>query len=254
MLKVEQLHKKFGGIHAVNNVSLEIKEGSILGLIGPNGAGKTTLFNLITGIINPSSGRILLDNNNITKLKPYELFLKGVIRTFQIPKEFSSLTVKENLMMVPPYQSGENLLNALFYSTKISYEEENISKKADEIINFLELNQVKNEIAGNLSGGQKKLLELARTIMVKPKIIFLDEVGAGVNKTLLNKIIKSIKQLNKQFNYTFCIIEHDMDLISRLCNEIIVMSEGGILATGRVKDIMENEKVIEAYLGIDTNN
>ena len=249
MIVVEHLHKFFGGIHAVNDVSLTIAEGSITGLIGPNGAGKTTLFNVIAGLYPPSAGRILLENQDITGLKPHELFHLGVLRTFQIAHEFSSLSVRENLMMVPGDQSGEHLIDTWLNPSRVRSEEAKIREKANNVIEFLDLIEVAEEIAGNLSGGQKKLLELGRTMMVDAKIVFLDEVGAGVNRTLLKKIANAIHRLNQEQGYTFCMIEHDMDFINHLCDPVIVMAEGSILATGTSEEIMSNESVIEAYLG-----
>ncbi len=249
MIVVEHLHKFFGGIHAVNDVSLTIAEGSITGLIGPNGAGKTTLFNIIAGLFPPSAGRILLENQDITGLKPHDLFRLGVLRTFQIAHEFSSLSVRENLMLVPGDQSGEHLIDTWLNPSRVRSEEAKIREKANNVIEFLDLIEVAEEIAGNLSGGQKKLLELGRTMMVDAKIVFLDEVGAGVNRTLLKKIANAIHRLNQEQGYTFCMIEHDMDFINHLCDPVIVMAEGSILATGTSEEIMSNESVIEAYLG-----
>ena len=249
MIVVEHLHKFFGGIHAVNDVSLTIAEGSITGLIGPNGAGKTTLFNIIAGLFPPSAGRILLENQDITGLKPHDLFHLGVLRTFQIAHEFSSLSVRENLMLVPGDQSGEHLIDTWLNPSRVGSEEAKIREKANNVIEFLDLIEVAEEIAGNLSGGQKKLLELGRTMMVDAKIVFLDEVGAGVNRTLLKKIANAIHRLNQEQGYTFCMIEHDMDFINHLCDPVIVMAEGSILATGTAEEIMSNESVIEAYLG-----
>jgi len=254
MIKVENLTKKFGGFYAVNDASLEIAKGSITGLIGPNGAGKTTLFNVIAGLLKPTSGRVLLDGEDITGVPPHELFHKGLLRTFQIAHEFSSMTVRENLMMVPGNQSGETLWQAWFHGAKIRQEEAEVRRKADEVIEFLEISHVADEIAGNLSGGQKKLLELGRTMMVDAKIVFLDEVGAGVNRTLLNTIGDAILRLNKERGYTFCMIEHDMDFIGRLCDPVICMAEGGILAEGTIDQIKSNEQVIEAYLGTGLKN
>ncbi|MEY3038496.1 MAG: hypothetical protein RL143_1063 [Pseudomonadota bacterium] len=249
MIRVENLHKRFGGVHAVNDASLHIKKGSITGLIGPNGAGKTTLFNVIAGHYKPTSGRILLDGEDITGLQPHELFQKGVLRTFQLAHEFSSLTVRENLMMVPSDQAGESLLNVWFRKDRVAADEQRVREKAEEVIDFLEIGHVANELAGNLSGGQKKLLELGRTMMVEPKIVFLDEVGAGVNRTLLYKIGDAILKLNQERGYTFCLIEHDMDFIARLCDPVICMAEGTVLAEGTVDEVKNNEQVIEAYLG-----
>ena len=249
MIVVEDLHKHFGGVHAVNGASLEIKEKSITGLIGPNGAGKTTLFNVIAGLYTPTSGRVLLDGRDITGLKPHELFHEGVLRTFQLAHEFSTLTVRENLMMVPPNQAGESLINTWLRPQLVKACEEEVRAKADEVISFLEIDHVADEFAGNLSGGQKKLLELGRTMMVDAKIVFLDEVGAGVNRTLLHKIGDAILKLNAERGYTFCLIEHDMDFVSRLCDPVICMAEGTVLAEGTADDVKNNEHVIEAYLG-----
>ena len=249
MIVVENLHKNFGGVRAVNGASLSVQPGSITGLIGPNGAGKTTLFNVIAGLYQPTSGKVLLDGEDITSLKPYELYHKGVLRTFQLAHEFSTLTVRDNLMMVPPNQAGESLLNTWFKPSLVKADEEEIRSKADEVIRFLELEQVADEFAGNLSGGQKKLLELGRTMMVDAKIVFLDEVGAGVNRTLLRKIGDAIIKLNEERNYTFCLIEHDMEFVARLCDPVICMAEGAVLTEGTINEVKNNEQVIEAYLG-----
>ena len=253
MLLLKNIYKKFGGLLAVNGTSFTVEKGTIKGLIGPNGAGKTTLFNIIAGMIAPSSGQIFLDGENITNMKPYELFNKGLLRTFQISQEFSTLTVRDNLLMVPSNQPGENLYYSWFSPFKVKKFEKGIQKKADEVIQFLELENVSSELAKNLSGGQKKLLELGRTMMVDAKIVFLDEVGAGVNRTLLNKIGDLILKLNRDKGYTFCMIEHDMEFISRLCKSVTVMAEGSVLAEGSVNDIKNNDEVIEAYLGKQNN-
>ena len=249
MIVVQNLHKHFGGVHAVNGVSLAIRPGSITGLIGPNGAGKTTLFNVIAGLYQPTAGQVLLDGEDITGLKPHELFHKGVLRTFQLAHEFKTLTVRDNLMMVPPNQAGENLFNTWFQPSLVRANEEEVRAKADEVVEFLEIEHVADEFAGNLSGGQKKLLELGRTMMVDAKIVFLDEVGAGVNRTLLRKIGDAIIKLNQERNYAFCLIEHDMEFVTRLCDPVICMAEGAVLAEGTIDEVKNNEQVIEAYLG-----
>ena len=249
MIVIEHLYKRFGGIHAVEDASLAIEQGSITGLIGTNGAGKTTLFNVIAGIYPPDAGKVLLNGEDITGRQPHELFAKGILRTFQIAHEFSSLSVRENLMMVPNGQSGESLVATWLRPGQVVAEETVIRERADEVVDFLQLSSVVNELAGNLSGGQKKLLELGRTMMAEPKIVFLDEVGAGVNRTLLRTIGDSILRLNREQGYTFCMIEHDMDFISRLCDPVIVMASGSVLAQGTADNIMNNEAVIEAYLG-----
>ena len=254
MIVVEDVHKHFGGFHAVDGSSLTIKEGSITGLIGPNGAGKTTLFNVIAGVLKPTSGRVTMQGEDITGLPPHELFHRGLLRTFQIAHEFSSMTVRENLMMVPGAQSGETLWNSWFNRKTVAAEERALAEKADEVLEFLTVSHLADEVAGNLSGGQKKLLELGRTMMVDAKVVFLDEVGAGVNRTLLNTIGDAIIRLNKERGYTFCVIEHDMDFIARLCDPVICMAEGRVLAEGTIDDIKNNEQVIEAYLGTGLKN
>lgn len=249
MIRVESVAKNFGGVRAVDNTSLQIAKGSITGLIGPNGAGKTTLFNIIAGNLAPTAGKIFLDGEDVTGQPPHQLFGKGLLRTFQIAHEFATLTVLENLMMVPSQQSGESLTNAWFQSAKVREEEALIREKASDVIEFLGLSHVSQELAGNLSGGQKKLLELGRTMMVDAKVVLLDEVGAGVNRTLLNAIGDAIVRLNQERGYTFCMIEHDMDFISRLCNPVICMAEGAVLAQGTAEEVKSNGQVIEAYLG-----
>ncbi|MEL6582329.1 MAG: ABC transporter ATP-binding protein [Pseudomonadota bacterium] len=254
MIRVENLSMQFGGIRAVDGVTLEIADGSITGLIGPNGAGKTTLFNVIAGHYTPTRGRVLLGGEDITGLKPHQLFHKALLRTFQIAHEFSTLTVRENLMMVPGAQAGEGLISAWFRQGQVRAEEAALRRKADEVIEFLEIERVADELAGNLSGGQKKLLELGRTMMVDARIVFLDEVGAGVNRTLLNTIGDAIQRLNTERGYTFCMIEHDMAFISRLCDPVIVMAEGRVLAEGSAAAVQADERVIEAYLGTGLKN
>ncbi len=249
ILEINQLSKYFGGLAAVSNCSLKVKKGTITGIIGPNGSGKTTLFNLIAGNLKSSKGNVMFNNEDITDVPSYELFSKGLLRTFQIAHEFTNLSVLENLMMVPGNQSGEKLMNALLKPSLVAKEETQIKEKAMEVVDFLNLSHLKNELAGNLSGGQKKLLELGRTMMVDAKLVLLDEVGAGVNRTLLKDLGTAIEKLNKEKGYTFCMIEHDMDFIGRLCDPVIVMAEGSVLFEGSVEDAKKNEKVIESYLG-----
>ena len=249
MLEIKNIQKNFGGLVAVNNASMNVTKGSITGLIGPNGAGKTTLFNIIAGNLHSDLGEVYLEKEKISDLKAHELFEKGVLRTFQIAHEFSTLTVLENLMMVPGNQFGENLLYSWFKNSIVSKQEEEIRAKAIAVIDFLNLNHLTQEVAGNLSGGQKKLLELGRTMMVDAKLVLLDEVGAGVNRTLLNEISDAIIRLNKEKNYTFFVIEHDMDLIEKICEPVIVMAEGSVLFQGSFEEVKSNEEVIEAYLG-----
>jgi branched-chain amino acid transport system ATP-binding protein len=254
MIRVENLHRHFGGFRAVDGATLEIRKGSITGLIGPNGAGKSTLFNVIAGRLPPTSGRVVMDGEDVTGLPPHELFAKGLLRTFQIAHEFGSMTVRENLMMVPAMQSGETLWNAWFNRGRVAREEAAIRAKADEVLEFLTISHIADLKAGQISGGQKKLVELGRTMMVDAKIVFLDEVGAGVNRTLLNTIGDAILRLNKERGYTFCVIEHDMDFIARICDPVICMAEGKVLAQGTVDEVKNDERVIEAYLGTGLKN
>jgi len=254
MIRVENLHRHFGGFRAVDGATLSIQDGRITGLIGPNGAGKTTLFNVIAGRLPPTSGRVFMGDEDITGLPPHELFAKGLLRTFQIAHEFGSMTVRENLMMVPGGQSGERLWDALFRRGAVAGEEARLRARADEVLDFLTISHLADQKAANISGGQKKLLELGRTMMVDAKIVFLDEVGAGVNRTLLNTIGEAIVRLNKERGYTFCVIEHDMDFIGRFCDPVIVMAEGKVLAQGSVDAVKNDERVIEAYLGTGLKN
>jgi len=249
MISVEHVSMSFGGIRAVQDCSLAIADRSITGLIGPNGAGKTTLFNIIAGLYRPTAGRVLLDGRDVTGLKPHQLFGLGLVRTFQIAQEFAQMPVLENLMLVPAGQAGESLTKACLAWSRVKAEEARVRKRAEEVIAFLRLGPVKYERAGNLSGGQKKLLELGRVMMAEPKVVLLDEVGAGVNRTLLGEIATAIERLNKERGYTFFVIEHDMDLIARLCDPVIVMAAGRVLTQGTMAEIRKDERVVEAYFG-----
>ena len=249
ILRIKNLTKYFGGLAAVSNCSFDIKKGTITGIIGPNGSGKTTLFNLIAGNLNSSIGQVFFNDEDITNVPSYELFSKGILRTFQIAHEFTNLSVLENLMMVPANQSGENLMTTFLKPTLVRTEELKVKQKAQDVVDFLNLTHLSNELAGNLSGGQKKLLELGRTMMVDAKLVLLDEVGAGVNRTLLKDLGTAILKLNKEEGYTFCMIEHDMEFISRLCDPVIVMAEGSVLFEGTIEEVKKDEKVIESYLG-----
>ena len=249
MISVQNVSKSFGGVKAVNDCSIKVAKGSITGLIGPNGAGKTTLFNIIAGVFRPSTGRVMLDGKDITSKLPHELFEMGLVRTFQIAQEYSEMTVIENLMVVPPEQSGESLFSSCVRWGKVRGEEKRVRERAEVVLDFLNLTHLTFERAGNLSGGQKKLLELGRTMMTNAKVVLLDEIGAGVNRTLLKTLASDIERLNRDSGYTFCLIEHDMELIARLCDPVIVMAEGSVLTEGTMAEIRKNDEVIEAYLG-----
>ncbi len=249
MIVVEDVSKRFGGLLAVNHCSITIETGSITGLIGPNGAGKTTLFNIIAGFLRPSAGRIHLDGQDITALPPHRRFHLGLVRTFQIPREFGRMTTLENLLVVPPDQAGERIHNSWFRWPRVCSQERELRDRAEKVLDFLTLSPVGDELAANLSGGQKKLLELGRTMMTDAKVVLLDEPGAGVNRTLLAQLAASIRRLNRERGYTFCIIEHDMDLIAELCDPVIVMAEGRVIARGSMEEIRADPEVQEAYLG-----
>lgn len=249
MLVIESLSKRFGGLKAVDACCFAVQEGTITGLIGPNGAGKTTLFNLLTGFLKPDSGRVRLDDDDITGLSSHRVFRKGICRTFQIPRELKGMTVVENLMLVPPQQLGEALWNPFLRPRAVRRQEASIRDKAIEVLEFLELSEAGNQLAGNLSGGQKKLMELARTMMTDPRLVLLDEPGAGVNRTLLKRLAEAIRRLCDERGLTFLVIEHDMDFVMQLCSPIVVMSEGGVLMEGPPEDVQRDQRVLDAYLG-----
>ncbi|HNQ49512.1 MAG TPA: ABC transporter ATP-binding protein [Hydrogenophilus thermoluteolus] len=249
LLELEQIVMAFGGFRAVDGVSLKVEPGTITGLIGPNGAGKTTLFNVIAGAYQPTAGRIRFDGEEITRLRTDERFHRGLVRTFQIPHEFPRLTVLENLMVVPPKQPGEHLWANWFTPGEVARTEAEVRQKAIDVLAFLELTHVMNERAGNLSGGQKKLLELGRTMMTNAKLVLLDEPAAGVNRTLLRNLEEKIQILNREWNYTFILIEHDMEMIEKLCDPVICMAEGKVLIEGDFATVRNDPRVLEAYLG-----
>ncbi|WFM71116.1 ABC transporter ATP-binding protein [Halomonas sp. CKK8] len=249
IIDVQHVHKAFGGLRVINDCSIQVEQGSITGLIGPNGAGKSTLFNIIAGALPLDSGRILLDGEEITNRPANELFHKGLLRTFQIAHEFSHMTALENLMMVPPAQAGESLFNAWFKPSLVTMQEAEVRRRALEVIDFIGLHHVRNELAGNLSGGQKKLLELGRTMMTDARVVLLDEIAAGVNRTLLGDLVTNIERLNREMGYTFLVIEHDMDMIARLCDPVIVLAQGSVMVEGSIEEIQNDPQVIEAYFG-----
>jgi branched-chain amino acid transport system ATP-binding protein len=248
-LSIRDVRKHFGGIRAVDGVSFEVNTGRITGLIGPNGAGKTTLFNLITAIHRLDKGEIVFQGKRIDGLRPDQIFHKKIFRTFQVTKEFRQMTVLENLMIVPPEQVGERIWYTWFRQGLIRRQEKEIQDKALEILEFTDLIHLKDDYAGILSGGQKKLLELAKSMMADPELVLLDEPGAGVNPALMKKLVDKIRTLQQTKQMAFLLIEHDMDMIMSLCEPVIVMSEGKKLAEGTPEEIKKDERVLEAYLG-----
>lgn len=249
VLTVDGVEKRFGGIVALDGVSLEVTEG-ITGLIGPNGAGKTTLFNCITGFLEPDAGQVRFDGEDITGNRPATLAQKGLVRTFQIPRELENMTVRENLLLATPAQYGERLTGTWRRGEAFAADERRARRRAQETAEFFELDHLLEEPAGNLSGGQRKLLEIARVLLTDPKMVLLDEPMAGVNPSLEKKILDRIHELESQ-GYAFLLIEHDIDVIMEHSERVIVLHQGDLLTDGTPEEIRTDERVIDAYLGGD---
>ncbi len=249
ILTVNGLQKAFGGVQALSGMDLEVRRGTVTGLIGPNGAGKSTLFNCMSGVIPPDAGEVHAFGRNITGWPSHRLAPLGVIRTFQLSRELGRLTCLENLMLAPLAQRGERLLPIFLQPGAVAREERALYAKACEVLEFARLADLRDEYAENLSGGQKKLLELARALMLDCELILLDEPGAGVNPALMKTLEEIIVTLNRDQGRTFLIVEHDMDIIARLCDPVIVMTEGRKLTEGPFDLVRRDPTVIEAYLG-----
>jgi len=247
LLSVENLRKRFGGIVALDGVSVDVEQG-ITGLIGPNGAGKTTLFDCITGFLEPDSGRVRFDGEDITGDRPATLAQHGLVRSFQIPRELESMTVRENLLLSTPNQYGERLTGTWLRGEKFAADERRARRRADETAAFFELDHLLEEPAGNLSGGQRKLLEIARALLTDPKMVLLDEPMAGVNPSLEKKILDRIHELEAE-GYAFLLVEHDVDVIMEHCEHVIVLHQGDLLTQGPPDAVRTDERVIDAYLG-----
>lgn len=248
ILAASGLCKNFGGIRAVDHASIEVPQGSITGLIGPNGAGKTTLFNLLSNFIRPDSGRVMFDGEPIQHLQPHQIAQQGMVRTFQVARVLSRLSVLENMLLAAQHQSGENFWTTLFRHGQVLREEQQLRERAKTILDSVGLAHMTHEYAGALSGGQRKLLEMARVLMVNPKLILLDEPAAGVNPTLIKQICEHVLSWNRE-GMTFLIIEHNMDVIMSLCDRVWVLAEGRNLADGTPTEVQKNTQVLEAYLG-----
>ncbi len=249
-LRVENLRKEFGGITAVDGATFAVERGSLTGLIGPNGAGKSTTFNCITGVHDPTAGNVYFEGEDITGLRPDQIANEGLVRTFQIARELEEMTVLENMMLAPRGQLGESLYRSVTPGLRsgVREQEEELRERVWETLELFEIDHLAEEEAGNLSGGQRKLLEMARVLMTDPEMVLLDEPLAGVNPSLEKKLLERVHELRDE-GYTFLLVEHDMDVIMNNCEHIIVMHQGQVLAEGDASDIRSNDQVIEAYLG-----
>ncbi|MBB6647179.1 ABC transporter ATP-binding protein [Halobellus ruber] len=249
-LQVEGLRKDFGGITAVDDASFRVERGTLTGLIGPNGAGKSTAFNLITGMLEPDAGTVTFDGEDITGLKPHAIANRGLVRTFQIARELQDMTVLENMMLAPKGQRGESLWRSVVPGVRgdVIDQESDLLDRVWEVLEFFDIDHLAEEYAGNLSGGQRKLLELARALLTDPDMLLLDEPFAGVNPSLEKRLLEHIHELREQ-GYTFLLVEHDMDLIMENCERVIVLHQGRVLTEGTPAEIQADEEVIEAYLG-----
>jgi branched-chain amino acid transport system ATP-binding protein len=248
ILSVRNVRKHFGGIKAVDDVTLDVEPNRITGLIGPNGAGKTTLFNVISGLYKADAGEVYFKGERIDGLSLHQTFQKGLCRTFQISRELKLMSVLENVML-PPVQMGENLLKTWFLSRQVGEEEGNIRERALEVLRTLELLHLKDEYAGNLSGGQKRMLELARSMMADPDLILFDEPGAGVAPVERNLLADRIRKLVSEKGITVFLIGHEMDLVMNVCDPVIVMDRGKMLCQGTPEEISCDPRVLEVYLG-----
>jgi len=248
LLVLEGLTKRFGSFRAVDQVGFTVSSDAIAGLIGPNGAGKTTLFNTVAGLLSPEEGSVTLAGKRVDGLPPHKVFAAGLARTFQIPRPFPEMTVLENVMLVPEHQAGERFWNNWLAPARVRREEAKNRERAREIIAFCGLERVATDLARTLSGGQLKLLELARALMAEPRIILLDEPAAGVNPALMETLVEKITALNAQ-GYAFLIIEHNMDLVMSICRPIMVMAQGRLIYSGDADGARRDSAVLDAYLG-----
>nr|WP_232700737.1 ABC transporter ATP-binding protein [Halobacterium wangiae] len=252
VLRTENLRKTFGGLTATDDVSIEVERGTITGMIGPNGAGKSTLFNLISGFYEPDSGAVYVNDTDVTDAAPHEITDAGLVRTFQTPKKLEGMTVREAMLVGPQHQLGESVVQ-LFTNPGAVHDEERANlERAEEMLERFEIDHLARQPATDISGGQLKLVELARAMLAEPDLLLLDEPVAGVNPTLANKLADLIEELNDE-GITFLIIEHDMGFIMDLADPIIVLNQGAVLMEGTPTEVRGDDRVIDAYLGGGTS-
>ena len=249
MLRLDKVYKSFGGIVALHGVSFQVERSSITGLIGPNGSGKSTSFNVISGFYDKDAGDVYFDGKKIEGIAPHQIAMLGIGRTFQISEAPEKMTVLENLLLAPKKQTGEDFFNLFLHPFKVQEEDNEHLRKASDILRLVQLYDLRNEYAGNLSGGQKTLLSLARILMSDPTLILLDEPTAGVNPTLIRDLIVAIKNLRDEKGKTILLVEHNMKVISEICDKVIVLDFGRKIAEGTPREVTHNPKVVQAYLG-----
>jgi neutral amino acid transport system ATP-binding protein len=249
ILEVDGVSKRFGGIHAVERATLDVRPASITALIGPNGAGKTTLFNVITGFLRADAGRIVYDGRSIFGRSPHAIARRGMVRTFQLTKALAAMPVLDNMMLAAPHQPGERLANLLLRPRSTRAREREVRARALQLLNVFGLADMAGEYAGTLSGGQRKLLEFARALMVEPRLVLLDEPMAGINPTLGARLLEHVRELRARRAVTFLFIEHDLDVVMRHADRVIVMAEGTVIADGDPGAVRRDRRVIDAYLG-----
>ncbi len=250
MLRLDELTKDFGGLRAVDHCSFEVPQHTIFGLIGPNGSGKSTIFNLITGFLEPTSGRVFFKNQDITHKKPHEINQMNVARTFQLVKVFRNMTVLENLLLAPKHQVGETLLGAVMQSRSMREAERDSIHRARALLDLIGLREAENAQTGSLSYAEQKMVEISRAMMTEPDIILLDEPASGINPTLMNRILNYIRELRDRQGKTFLIVEHDMRVVMNLCERIAVLNYGSKIAEGTPAEISCDPLVVDAYLGV----
>jgi ABC-type branched-subunit amino acid transport system ATPase component len=249
VLRTEGLVKRFGGLVATDDVSFAVERGTITGMIGPNGAGKSTLFNLVSGFYEPDEGRVLVNDTDVTGLTPYQTSRAGLVRTFQTPRRLEGMTVREAMLVGPRPQLGESVIPLFTSPGKVTAEEQRSIERAEALLERFEIGHLIDQPSTDLSGGQLKLVELARAITAEPDVLLLDEPVAGVNPTLGNKIKRFIRELNEEEGLTFLIIEHDMPFIMDLADPVVVLDQGRVLMEGTPAEVRNDARVIEAYLG-----